>query len=341
MSSSAFSEFSDLRSREDNPREHLPVLRDEALGALNLLPDGCYLDATFGRGGYSRGILSALGERGRLLAFDRDPAAIRAGQILAADPRFFLLHQSFSELTAGAQRAGFLREAAEPGFGVFDGVVFDLGVSSPQLEEGERGFSFRHDGPLDMRMDTTRGETAREWLARADLNDITEVLKNYGDERFARGIAQKIVAVRAERPLVRTGQLAALVRSVVRRREPGQDSATRAFQGIRIHINQELQEIERALPQALTLLKPGGRLVVVAFHSLEDRIVKNFMRRAARPEMEIPSRLPLFARDLPKPSLRILGKAQRPTGAEIAVNPRARSAVLRAAEKLAESGSGA
>ncbi|MDR2636736.1 MAG: 16S rRNA (cytosine(1402)-N(4))-methyltransferase RsmH [Zoogloeaceae bacterium] len=319
-----------VSSTSSHPLPHIPVLRAEAVGALAVRPDGVYLDATFGRGGYAREILARLGEGGRLLAFDRDPAAVEAGRSLA-DPRFTLLHRPFSELRQGAAEAGW-------GEGAFDGIVFDLGISSPQVDDGSRGFSFRHDGPLDMRMDTTRGETAKEWLARAGLDEITEVLKNYGDERCARRIAEKIVVARAERHLVSTGQLAALIRSVVRSREPGQDPATRAFQGVRIHINQELQEIGLALPQALALLKPGGRLAVVAFHSLEDRIVKGFMREAAHPERKVPRHLPLRARDLPVPTLRVIGRAIRPSAAETEANPRSRSAILRVAEKLREAG---
>ncbi|MDR1849517.1 MAG: 16S rRNA (cytosine(1402)-N(4))-methyltransferase RsmH [Zoogloeaceae bacterium] len=307
---------------------HISVLCPEAMRALAIKKQGAYLDATFGRGGYSRQILDRLDKKGRLLAFDRDPAAISAGQIIQ-DIRFTLTHRPFSELRQGAVEAGFTPADA------FDGIVFDLGISSPQVDDGSRGFSFRHDGPLDMRMDTTRGETAGEWLARANLGEITEVLKNYGNERFARRIAEKIVATRAERPLVGTGQLATLVHSVVRGHEPGQDPATRTFQGIRIHVNQELQEIRLALPQALELLKPGGRLAVVAFHSLEDRLVKHFMREAANPAANIPRHLPIHARDLPKPRLRVLGKPVRPSPDEVSANPRARSATLRVAEKLA------
>jgi len=308
---------------------HIPVLGTEAVTALALKQDGIYLDATFGRGGYSRQILRQLGAKGRLLAFDRDPAAINYGKTIE-DARLILSHRPFSELSEGAAAAGFEAEDA------FDGIVFDLGISSPQVDDGSRGFSFRHDGPLDMRMDSTRGETAGEWLARADLGEITEVLKNYGNERFARRIAEKIVATRAERPLVSTGQLATLVRSVVRSYEPGQDPATRTFQGIRIHINQELQEIRLALPQALALLKTGGRLAVVAFHSLEDRLVKNFMREEANPAANIPSHLPIHSRDLPSPRLKLIGRAVRPSEAEVRSNPRSRSATLRVAEKVGD-----
>jgi len=302
---------------------HVTVLLEEAVEALAIKPEGVYVDATFGRGGHSRHILAALGEKGRLLAVDRDPQAVAAGAALN-DPRFTLVHRAFGELAAAA---------GEAGIAAADGVLFDVGVSSPQIDEGERGFSFRHDAPLDMRMDTTQGETAAEWLARADEREITEVIRNYGEERFAFQIAKKVVALRGERPVRTTGEFAALVRSAVRTREPGQDAATRSFQALRIHINQELGELEVALPQALALLRPGGRLVVISFHSLEDRIVKNFMRDQSCAD-DLPKDLPLRADQLPRASLRLVGKARRPSAAEVAANPRARSAVMRVAEKL-------
>jgi 16S rRNA (cytosine1402-N4)-methyltransferase len=302
---------------------HVTVLLEEAVEALAIKPEGVYVDATFGRGGHSRRILAALGEKGRLLAVDRDPQAVAAGAALN-DPRFTLKHRAFGELAAAA---------GEAGIAAADGVLFDVGVSSPQIDEGERGFSFRHDAPLDMRMDTTQGETAAEWLARADEKEITEVIRNYGEERFAFQIAKKVVAARSERPLRTTGEFAALVRAAVRTREPGQDAATRSFQALRIHINQELGELEVALPQALALLRPGGRLVVISFHSLEDRIVKNFMRAQSSAD-DLPKNLPLRADQLPRASLRLVGKARRPSAAEVAANPRARSAVMRVAEKL-------
>jgi 16S rRNA (cytosine1402-N4)-methyltransferase len=214
-----------------------------------------------------------------------------------------------------------------------DGILFDVGVSSPQIDDGERGFSFRHDAPLDMRMDVTQGETAAEWLARAEIRDITEVIRNYGEERFAFQIAKKVVAARLEQPIVTTGQFAAIVRATVRTREPGQDPATRSFQALRIHINQELRQLEIALPQALELLKPGGRLVVISFHSLEDRIVKNFMRQQSVAD-DLPKGLPLRVDQLPKPKLRLVGKMIKPSIEEVAANPRARSAVMRVAEKM-------
>jgi 16S rRNA (cytosine1402-N4)-methyltransferase len=302
---------------------HVTVLLEEAVDALAIKAGGAYIDATFGRGGHSRRILAALGASGHLLAMDRDLAAIAAGQAVN-DPRFRLVHGAFGELAEVACAAGMAAA---------DGILFDIGVSSPQIDEGERGFSFRHDAPLDMRMDTTQGETAAEWLARADTREITEVIRNYGEERFAFQIAKKVVAARLAQPVVTTGQFAAIVRTAVRTREPGQDPATRSFQALRIHINQELGQLEVALPQALELLKPGGRLVVISFHSLEDRIVKSFMREQSSADV-LPKNLPLRADQLPKPKLRLVGKAMKPSAAEIEANPRARSAVLRVAEKL-------
>ena len=301
---------------------HVTVLLEEAVDMLAVKPDGVYIDATFGRGGHSRLILSHLGPAGRLISLDRDPQAVAVGATIK-DPRFTLIHRAFGELAEAA---------AEAGVSVVDGILFDIGVSSPQIDEGARGFSFRQDAPLDMRMDTTCGETAAEWLARADEKEITEVIRNYGEERFAFQIAKKVVAARSEQPIVSTGQFAALVRSAVRTREPGQDQATRSFQALRIHINQELRQLEVALPQAQALLKPGGRLVVISFHSLEDRIVKNFMRERSTADA-LPKNLPLRADQLPKPPLRLIGKATKPSPAEVEVNPRARSAVMRTAEK--------
>ena len=302
---------------------HVTVLLEEAVEALAIKPEGVYVDATFGRGGHSRRILAALGEKGRLLAVDRDPQAVAAGAAIN-DPRFMLVHRAFAAIREAA-RDGNVAEA--------DGVLFDVGVSSPQIDEGGRGFSFRHDAPLDMRMDTTQGETAADWLARADEREITEVIRNYGEERFAFQIAKKVVAARGERPLRTTGEFAAVVRAAVRTREPGQDPATRSFQALRIHVNQELRQLEVALPQALDLLRPGGRLVVISFHSLEDRIVKNFMRAEASAD-DLPKNLPLRVDQLPKARLRLVGKAVRPSAVEVAANPRARSAVMRVAEKL-------
>jgi 16S rRNA (cytosine1402-N4)-methyltransferase len=285
--------------------------------------DGTFVDATFGRGGHSRLILQRLGKRGRLIAIDRDPGAIAAARAWR-DARFVPVQARF----------GNLRETLEvlDASGV-DGVLFDLGVSSPQLEDPQRGFSFRFEAPLDMRMDPTLGESAAEWLERASEAEIREVLSGYGEERFAKQIAKAIVATRRSRPIRTTRELAAVVAATVRTRESGQDPATRTFQAIRIHVNQELEELSLALPQALAALNPGGRLVVISFHSLEDRIVKNFLRSAARPTL--PERLPVRARDLPAPTLRVLGRPVRPGTEEVAANPRARSAVLRVAERLA------
>ena len=304
---------------------HVPVLLQPAVDALAIesRPDGTFVDATFGRGGHSRLILQRLGPRGRLIAIDRDPDAVAAAHALR-DPRLTPAHARFSELqvTLDALRAGGA-----------DGVLFDLGVSSPQLEDARRGFGFRIDGPLDMRMDPTRGASAAEWLERADEAEIREVISNYGEERFAKQIAKAIVAARRRRPLRSTGEFASVVAAAVRSREPGQNPATRTFQAIRIYINQELEELSLALPQALAALRRSGRLAVTSFHSLEDRIVKNFMRGAGRPSM--PERLPLRAREMPAPKLRIVGPPVRPGSEEIRRNPRARSAVLRIAEKLA------
>ncbi len=304
------------------PAQHLTVLLREAVEALAIKPAGVYVDATFGRGGHSRAILEQLGPEGRLLALDRDPRAIAAATAIG-DARLKVVHRPFAEIGEAVREAGF---------GRVDGVLMDIGVSSPQLDEGERGFSFRFDAPLDMRMDTTQGETAAEWLARADVRDITQVVRDYGEERFAFQIAKKIVAARSERPVATTGQLAALVREAVRTREPGQDPATRTFQALRIHINQELEQLALALPQARDMLNPDGRLVVISFHSLEDRIVKRFMRDEAAPD-SLPKNLPLRAAQLPQARLRVVGKPVKASGAEVAANPRARSAVMRVAEK--------
>ena len=305
---------------------HETVLLDEAVEALAIRPDGCYIDATFGRGGHSRKILSQLGPQGRLLALDRDPQAVAAGALLD-DSRFTLVHTAFDGMRAAAEHVQF--DVAR-----VDGVLFDLGLSSPQLDTASRGFSFRFDAPLDMRMDTTRGQTAAAWLAEVDEKTLAEVIKDYGEERFAVSIAKKIVVARAERPITTTGEFAALVRSCVRTREPGQDAATRTFQAVRIYINQELGQLALTLPQALDLLKPGGRLVVISFHSLEDRVVKRFMQAGAKPA-EPPKGVPLTAAQLPPPKLKLIGKAIKPSATEIDRNPRARSAIMRIAEKLA------
>jgi 16S rRNA (cytosine1402-N4)-methyltransferase len=301
---------------------HLPVMGAEAVEALAVRPDGVYVDGTFGRGGHSRLILEQLGPAGRLIAVDRDPEAVAAAGRWS-DGRFQCVHQRVSQL-------GSVLDDLQ--VAVVDGVLLDVGVSSPQLDDAARGFSFRRDGPLDMRMDPSSGEPASEWLARASEKDIGEVIWRYGEERFAKQIARAVVAARAGDALRTTRQLAALVATVVRTREPGQDPATRTFQALRIHINQELEELEVALAAACARLGAGGRLVVIAFHSLEDRIVKRFMRERALPP-PLPARLPIRAADRPAPELRLVGKAMRATSTEIAINARARSAIMRVAEK--------
>jgi 16S rRNA (cytosine1402-N4)-methyltransferase len=302
---------------------HVPVLAHEAIEALRVDPsiEGVFVDATFGRGGHTRLILERLSPRGRLFAFDRDPTAIQEGRSIQ-DERLTLIHARFSRMAEELKSRGVSRVA---------GVLMDLGVSSPQIDDPARGFSFRADGPLDMRMDTTSGETAERFLQRADVGEIREVIKSHGEERFAKQIAEAIVAARQGRTITRTRELAAIVGEAVRTREPGQDPATRTFQALRIHLNQELEELSLALPQALSLLAPGGRLAVISFHSLEDRAVKHFMRDAANPG-KLPERLPIRAADLPKAKLRLVGKAVRPGADEVRANPRARSAILRVAE---------
>ena len=305
------------------PAAHQPVLLDETVAALAIRPDGLYVDGTFGRGGHSRAILAQLGPAGRLIALDRDPTAIAAGAAIA-DVRFRLVHAAFSRLDEVLASLGVDR---------VDGILLDVGVSSPQLDDPARGMSFRFDAPLDMRMDTTQGETAADFLARAEQHQIEEVIREYGEERFAHALAKALVAARSGQRISSTGQLAALVASVVRTREPGQHPATRTFQALRIHVNRELEELSLTLPQALARLAPGGRLAVISFHSLEDRIVKRFLRDAATPPQP-PKGVPLRADQLPAPRMRLVGKAIRAGTAEVAANPRARSAVLRVAEKL-------
>jgi 16S rRNA (cytosine1402-N4)-methyltransferase len=302
---------------------HQPVLEQEAMDALSVRADGLYVDGTFGRGGHSRALLDRLGPRGRLIALDRDPDAMRAAQAIR-DPRFTFVPTNFAALGEALQRAGA---------GPAQGMLFDLGVSSPQLEDASRGFSFRHDGPLDMRMDPARGESAAQWLEHAEEEEIREVIRTYGEERFAKQIAAAIVAARRREPLRRTRQLADLVAQAVRTREPGQDPATRTFQAVRIHVNRELEEVSLMLPQAVARLAPAGRLAVISFHSLEDRIVKRFLQSLARPD--VPRDLPLRASEMPPPVLRIVGRAVRASEAETTRNPRARSATLRVAERTA------
>ncbi|WP_084162345.1 16S rRNA (cytosine(1402)-N(4))-methyltransferase RsmH [Paraburkholderia bannensis] len=315
-----------MASAMGNGLQHRTVLLDEAVDALVTRADGVYVDGTFGRGGHSRAVLGRLAEGGRLIAFDKDPLAIATAEQVG-DARFSIVHESFASL----------RDAmAERGVGRVSGILLDLGVSSPQIDDPERGFSFRANGPLDMRMDPTRGESAADWLARATLQELTEVIRDYGEERFAFQIAKALVARRAESdrlgPLDSTGELAQIVANAVKTREKGKDPATRTFQAIRIHVNQELAELQVVLEAALSLLEQGGRLVVISFHSLEDRIVKRFMQaNATTPAID--RRLPIRAVDLPSPPLKLLGRVFA-SDEEVAANPRARSAVMRIAERI-------
>jgi 16S rRNA (cytosine1402-N4)-methyltransferase len=300
-------------------------LLQQAIEALNIKSDGIYVDGTFGRGGHSRAILEKLGKQGRLIALDRDLTAVDAAKTVN-DARFSIIHSPFSSI-----------QAALAGLDVkkIDGVLLDIGVSSPQIDEAQRGFSFRGDGPLDMRMDQSRGQTAAEFLAVATEQQLQEVIKNYGEERFAKQIARTIVAARADGiPLHTTRQLATLVASAVHKVEPGQDPATRTFQALRIFLNQELEELSLTLPQCANLLNPGGRLAVISFHSLEDRIVKRFIRDEQDRD-DLPANFPVRAADLPPPRLVAIGKPIKASSQEIKFNPRSRSAVLRVAERTA------
>ncbi len=293
--------------------------------ALAIRPDGCYLDATFGRGGHSRAILARLSQHGRVLGVDRDPEAVAAGRVLAAaDGRFEMYHARFSRLGQVARAASML--------GAIDGLLLDLGVSSPQLDAPERGLGFSGDGPLDMRMDPSFGEPISHWLAGAPQREIARVLRDCGEERFAGRIAAAIVRTRAAAPLTTTRQLANVVAAAVPTREPHKHPATRTFQALRILINEELDELKAALGQVLELLAAGGRLVVISFHSLEDRLVKRFIRDQARGEL-FPVGVPVTDRER-CPALRAVGKPMRPSAAEVAENPRARSAIMRVAERL-------
>jgi 16S rRNA (cytosine1402-N4)-methyltransferase len=306
---------------------HRTVLLEEAVSALDLAglrAEGIYVDGTFGRGGHSGRILEGLGSRGRLIAFDKDPQAIATAEVLAAqDARFGIVHDSFATLDAAL---------AGRGLGQVDGVLLDLGISSPQVDDAARGFSFRLDGPLDMRMDTTRGMSAAEWLATETEQTIEKVIRDYGEERFAFQIAKAIAASRAVGPISSTRQLAEIVARAVKTREKAKDPATRTFQAIRIYINKELEELEIGLNAAFERLAPHGRLVVISFHSLEDRIVKRFMAGKARAEQP-DRRLPIRAVDLPQPEMKLVQKI-KPSDLEVAANPRARSAVMRVAERL-------
>ncbi|KAA0014260.1 16S rRNA (cytosine(1402)-N(4))-methyltransferase RsmH [Billgrantia pellis] len=304
---------------------HASVLLDGAVEALVHDPRGAYLDGTFGRGGHSRAILARLAPEGRLLAIDRDPQAIAEARAID-DTRFTVEQGEFARLGELADRHGL--------HGRLAGVLLDVGVSSPQLDDPERGFSFLRDGPLDMRMDPTRGVSAAEWLARASETEIARVFKTYGEERFARRLARAVVSRRVERPLLRTGDLAELLKAAHPAWEKGKHPATRAFQALRIHINGELEQLDAALDAALEALAPGGRLVVISFHSLEDRRVKRFIREHVRGDTDLPRAMPVREDQLAK-RMAALGKAQRPTPEEVQNNPRARSAVMRVARKLA------
>ncbi|KLN96555.1 16S rRNA (cytosine(1402)-N(4))-methyltransferase RsmH [Moellerella wisconsensis] len=309
--------------------KHVTVLLDEAVNGLNIQPNGIYIDGTFGRGGHSRLILSQLGEHGRLIAIDRDPEAIKAAEAID-DPRFSIKHGPFSALADYVEEEGLI--------GKIDGVLLDLGVSSPQLDDAERGFSFMRDGPLDMRMDPTKGQSASQWLMNAEADDIAWVLKTFGEERFAKRIARAIVERNQDpekEPLTRTRHLAELIAQVSPVKERHKHPATRSFQAIRIYINSELEEIEQALNGAMAVLAPAGRLSVISFHSLEDRIVKRFIRHNSQGP-KVPAGIPLTEtqiKALGAAKLRALGK-MKPPEAEVAENPRARSSVLRFAERV-------
>ena len=305
---------------------HKPVLLDEAIEGLIRQIDGVYIDGTFGRGGHSGSILQVLSPQGKLLAIDKDMDAVNSSQAqkLLTDERFDLAHSSFADMDQLADKRQW--------HGKVDGILLDLGVSSPQLDIAERGFSFMKDGPLDMRMDSTQGESAAQWLSHVEESELVKVLRVYGEEKFARKIAAEIVLQRQEKAIETTAQLAALIANVVTRREPGKHPATRSFQAIRIKINKELDDLEQALAKSVSILKQGGRLAVISFHSLEDRIVKRFMRELSRGEV-VPRHLPMPL-DAKKPVLKTIGKAIKASANEVAGNVRSRSAVLRIAEKL-------
>ena len=301
--------------------EHVSVLLEESVAALAIKPDGTYLDGTFGRGGHSRAILRSLSNSGRLIAFDKDPQAESSAEQFSEDPRFEFVRASFAEISSRVETSEL------------DGILLDLGVSSPQLDNAERGFGFSDDGPLDMRMDTRAGMTAAEWLATAPEADIADVIKAYGEERFAKRMASAIVKARAESPITRTKQLATIVSEANPKWEPHKHPATRAFQAIRIFINRELEDLEIALGHTVDALSEGGRLVVISFHSLEDRIVKRFMRDQARGR-QLPKHVPIIDSDTGK-TLNLVGKAVKPSTDEVQRNPRSRSAIMRVAERRA------
>jgi 16S rRNA (cytosine1402-N4)-methyltransferase len=311
----------------DSSFNHITVLLDEAIEALAVRPDGCYIDGTFGRGGHSRLLLSQLGEKGRLLGFDKDPQAIATGQALAAeDGRFVIVQRSFAEMAAEADRLGLA--------GKVSGILLDLGVSSPQLDDATRGFSFLNDGPLDMRMDPSSGVSAAQFIAQAPEEEMARVFKEYGEERFARRMARAVVERRQVQPFERTADLAQVLKDANPAWEKNKHPATRAFQGLRIHLNNELADLEAGLEAAMNILEVGGRLAVISFHSLEDRIVKLFMRRLEKGEADkLPRNLPVRVQPF-EPIIRTLGKARFASETELKANPRSRSAVMRVAEKL-------
>lgn len=306
---------------------HISVLLKEAVDGLAITDDGCFIDCTFGRGGHSTVILSKLSDNGRLIAIDRDPTAIIAAEKFKDDSRFLIEHQGFAALAEIAEKHELM--------GKVDGILLDLGVSSPQLDEAERGFSFMKDGPLDMRMDTSKGQTAAEWLAVADVEDITWVLRTFGEEKHAWRIANTIVDTREESPLTRTSQLAKLIKTTAPQREIKKHPATRSFQAIRMYINSELDQIEKALAASLDVLAEGGRLVVISFHSLEDRLVKQFMKKHSQGK-KVPRGLPISETELNKgKKLSLIGRRLKPSQTEVEENVRSRSSVLRVAERLA------
>jgi len=310
-------------------KSHISVLLDEAITGLAINPDGIYIDCTFGRGGHSGLILSQLSENGRLIAIDRDPSAIQAAEKFADDPRFSIEHEGFADLQNIAEKHQLLEKV--------DGILLDLGVSSPQLDVAERGFSFMNDGPLDMRMDTTRGQTAAEWIAIADVEDITWVLRTFGEEKHAWRIANAIVDAREETPFTRTSELAKIIKTTAPQREIKKHPATRSFQAIRIYINSELEQIEKALDASLSVLAENGRLVVISFHSLEDRLAKQFMKKHSQGK-KVPRGLPISEEELNKgKKLELIGRRLKPSLNEVEENKRSRSSVMRVAMRLPRS----
>lgn len=306
--------------------KHISVLLDECIEALAIKPDGIYIDATFGRGGHSAHILDALGDDGQLIAFDRDPQAIQAAERFAEDKRFRIIHAPFGNMADEVESLGLT--------GKIDGVLMDLGVSSPQLDDAERGFSFLRDGPLDMRMDTSKGQSAADWLAHAEEQDITQVIKEFGEEKFGKRIAHAIVNTRKETPITRTAQLATIIDQAVPVKDKYKHPATRAFQGIRIYINAELEQLRVGLKAATQVLAKEGRLAVISFHSLEDRLVKRFIKEQSKGKV-VPHNMPITQAEIDADKvLKALGRAIKPSEQEVINNVRSRSSVLRVAEKL-------